>query len=62
MSRTCIQTTDIQECIHTDGRRQDGRTIGLTNEWKESIQTDRVTNNITKNMHTGGWTDTRTDT
>ena len=48
MLRTCKQTTDIQESIHTDGRRQDGRTIGRTNELKENIQTDRVTNNLTK--------------
>ena len=45
MSRTGIQTTDLQACIHTDGRRQDGRTIGQTNERKENIQTDRLTNN-----------------
>ena len=48
MSRTCIQTTDLQACIHTDGRREDGLTIGRTNKRKENIQTDRVTNNITK--------------
>ena len=45
--------TDLQAYIHTDGRRIDDR--------KENIQTDRVTNNNHKNMHTGGRTDTRTD-
>ena len=61
MSRTCIQTTDLQACIHSDGRRQDGRSTEQTNEQKENIQTDRVTNNIYKNMHTGK-THGRTDT
>ena len=43
-----MQTTDLQTGIHTDGRRQDGRTIRLTKERKENIQTDRITSNITK--------------
>ena len=61
-----MQTKDLQACIHTDGRWQDGRTIGLTNERKENIQTDRITNNITKiciqaDERTHGRTDTYTD-
>ena len=44
----CIHTTDLLACIQTDGNRQDGRTIGRTNERKENIQTDRVTYNLTK--------------
>ena len=61
-----MQTTDLQACIYTDGRRQDGRTVGLTNERKENIQTDRITNNITKlciqaDRRTHGRTDTYTD-
>ena len=37
-------------CMHyqSDGRRQDGGTFGRTNERKENIQTNRVTNNITQ--------------
>ena len=66
MSRTCMQTTDLQAYIHTDGRRQDGRTIGLTNERKENIPTDRIANNITKICiqavgRTHGRADTYTD-
>ena len=48
MSRTCIKTTGLHAYIHTDRRRQDGPTIGRTNERKENTQTDRVTNNITQ--------------
>ena len=38
-----MQTTDLHACIYTDGIRQDGPTIGLTNERKENIKTDRIT-------------------
>ena len=63
MSRTCIQTTDLQACIYTERRRRDGRTIGLTNERKENIQTDRITNNISKIcIQADGRTHGRTDT
>ena len=63
MSRTCIQTTDMHAFILTDGRRQDGWTIGRTNEGKENIKTDRVTNSITQKYvygRTDGHTDGRT--
>ena len=61
-----MQITDLHACIHTDGRRQDGRTIGLTNERKENIQTDRITHNTTKlciqaDGRTHGRTDRYTD-
>ena len=63
MSRTCGQTTDLQACIHSYGGRQDGRSIGWTNERKENIQTDKVTNNIRKIcIQANGWTHGRTDT
>ena len=48
---------------HSDGSRQDRRTFGRTNEWKENIQTNRVTNNITQKYayrRTDGHTDGRT--
>ena len=62
MTRTCLQTTDLHACIHTDGRQQNGR-IGRTNEQQENIQTDRVTNNITKIcIQADGRTHRRTDT
>ena len=58
-----MQTTYLQACIHTDGRRQEERTIGLTNERKENIQTDRITNNFTKiYIQADGRTHRRTDT
>ena len=54
---------NILTCMHyhSDGRRQDGRMFGRTNERKENIQTYRVTTISHKNMHTGGRMDTRTD-
>ena len=48
---------------HSDGRRQDGRTFGRTNEWKKNIQTNRVTNNSTQKhayRRADGHTDGRT--
>ena len=60
MLRSCIQTTDLHACIHTDRKRKDVRTIGRMNELKENIQTDRETISH-KNMHTGGRTDGHTD-
>ena len=62
MSRTCLYTTDLHACIHSD-RRQDGRTIGRTNERRENIQIDKVTNAIRqKYARTDTRTDGRTDT
>ena len=58
MSRSCIQTTDLHACIHTDRKRKDVRTM---NELKENIQTDR--NNITQKYayrRADGRTDGRT--
>ena len=59
-----MQTIVLQVIIHTDGRRQDGRTIGLTNERSENIQTNNITNNITNYAYrrTDGHMDGRTHT
>ena len=59
MSRTCTYRQHLHACIHTD-RRQDGETIRWTNERKENIQTDRVTNNITQ-KYAYRWTDGHMD-